>query len=97
MPENRTHYKELRIHNNHGTLILKDVTITKEPRCYSPGHEFMAQIATGTVAGGGQTSRLFHATHFKPYPVGERMSYEIARRRIDEHEGIAHVDVCYCG
>ena len=63
--------KRLTIEHNHGELILRDAeTFTRDGYGY----------AAGIVEGGGQTSRLFHATTYRAFHVGERMEWIIGSR-----------------
>lgn len=87
---NRT-LQQLTICHNHGRYVIKDVELIPQDRegCFT---------ARGTVVSGGQTSRLFHATSFRPEPVGEVREYDIWSRRIHANgDGTHYVDICTCG
>lgn len=84
---------QLTICHNHGQYVIKDVELIPQ----GPGREHCF-TARGTVVSGGQTSRLFHATSFRPEPVGEVREYDIWNRRIhDNRDGTHYVDICTCG
>lgn len=82
----------LTIQHNHGSYVLKNVELIPQ----GPGREDCF-TARGTVVGGGQTSRLFHATSFRPEPVGEIREYDIWNRRIRGGDDMYYVDICTCG
>lgn len=62
-------YPLLTVRHNHGYMKLRDATVDDG-------------VARGTIIGGGETSRLFHATLHRPYKVGEPGSYPIYSRNI---------------
>lgn len=83
----------LRISDNYGSLVMRDVTITESEYRGNPYYE-----AIGTVVSGGITNRLFHATHTKPYPVGETFKYELyGRYPVQLSDGTWFVDCHTCG
>ena len=63
--------KQLTIEHNHGVVILQDAVLLKEANGY--------QYARGICIGGGETSRLFSATSYKPFHTGIEMQYPCHR------------------
>lgn len=95
-------YPELTIKHNHGTLVLADALVEERApyKDSATGKEYPQRFAVGTVVGGGRTSRLFHATSYKPFPVGERMEWPLYGRTIypvHDKAGSYTVDCCFCG
>jgi hypothetical protein len=81
--------KRLTIEHNHGVLILRDAeTFTRDGYGY----------AAGIVEGGGQTSRLFHATSYTPFPVGVRKEWIIGSSKPRERKPDDwYVSAVFCG
>lgn len=65
MTQQQKFFPRLTIEHNHGTLILADAFLDDRG------------LVTGTVLGGGEMSRLFHATSYRLFPVGQQMSYPL--------------------
>jgi hypothetical protein len=94
----KTHYDRLEIEHNHGHLVLLDVTIR-------PNGEYQGaaqHLAEGTVESGGQMSRLFMASNYRAFPVGERMTWQLfgyaSAGRIQEGaDGVARLSMVTCG
>lgn len=86
--------KQLTIEHNHGHLTLADVTVTEVESC---GYKF--KNARGTVVDGGVTNRLFHATSYTPYPVGQPMDRAIygTPRCVDEAKDHWYISQVFCG
>lgn len=62
-------YPHLTIIHNHGAMVLRNAQIDDEG------------VARGECIGGGVTSRLFHATSTRPYPVGQQLTYQLWGRK----------------
>lgn len=69
-------WSKLVVHHNHGDLVLQDATefITEE------GYRYVK----GICIGGGQTSRLFHATSYQPFKTGIEMTWCIGSSQVWE-------------
>lgn len=95
-------YPRLRITHNHGFMLLANATL-------DPASGYV----TGTCLAGGETSRLFHATSTRQYPVGEQNRWPLYGRE-PRHEmsrgfgqdgkwhetptpGNFYIDCCFCG
>jgi hypothetical protein len=82
--------KQLTIEHNHGVVILKDAYLVEEKG---------TQYAKGICIGGGSTSRLFHATSYRPFDTGVEMLYPCHRTPWCSDEALDQwqVSVVLCG
>lgn len=101
-----TQFESLLIIHNHGSLLLRDVTLEAYQRddfgyCeHRRGVHFRTwHTATGTVVRGSTTSRLFHATSTKHDTPGEIKTVDLYGRadRIHYRGEQATIDMCFCG
>lgn len=78
----------VRVEHNHGILELINARTY-----YKNGYRYIE----GTVVGGGQTSRLFHATSYKAFDVLKRLSWCIGSSRLVKSEpGRYYVSAVFC-
>ena len=89
------------IKHNHGQLILSDVSLVpydfSETICGNK-RRYTGFDAVGTILGGGETSRLFHATSTHKYPVGQQKTYRLfGRTPHDLGNDNWFVDCSFCG
>lgn len=82
--------KQLTIEHNHGVVVLKDAEIVDDNGW---------KVAKGICIGGGETSRLFSATVYKPFPTGVEMTYPCHRAPYCTDEALDHwcASVVTCG
>lgn len=101
-------FTKLTIRHNHGELVLQNARIeVREEPVYGitewhgygdTGRKMKVRYAVGKVAGGGSTSRLFNATAYTPFPVGEEKEWPVyGRKALFEKDGEYNIDVCFCG
>ena len=82
MRDKTRHYDVLQYSWNNDRGVLTDVTYVpytdEEIRDLNRDPATIGELGriTGTVHSGGQSSRLFHATAFRAWPVGELKSFD---------------------
>ena len=64
--------ERITVEHNHGDLVLKDAELVP----YQSGSYTWHRVE-GTVVSGGAISRLGQFSKFRPFPVGERMSWDL--------------------
>ena len=93
--------EKLIIQHNHGQLILGDVSLVPYEESETIGYQkrtYKGFDAIGTILGGGETSRLFHATSTTKYPVGQQKTYRLWGRTPSANgDGSWFVDCSFCG
>lgn len=92
------HLNALIVRHNHGSVTLENVTVEPyETRTYN-GRPVTWHRATGTVASGHSTNRLFSATSTTYEVPGTVQTIDLWGKSIDfwDH-GRATVDLTFCG
>jgi len=93
---------DLTIYHNHGNMKLRNAILVEYEIEYRDNDGRMkkgvGRQAFGIIVGGGETSRLFHATSSKAYKVGDVGTWDLYAHKVrDEGAGNYSVDVCFCG
>jgi hypothetical protein len=90
--------ENLIVQDNFGSTHLKDVTVDEYAGVGYRNYKFVGHRVTGTIIGGGVTSRLFHATSFRPHPIGKVVTLDVYSHQIFKtSEGHYQVDTSTCG
>lgn len=94
-------YDKFQVNDNYGATILENVVLEETERFDCDGKMYLGNHVTGTVVGGGITSRLFSTTHYQPHKTGMRKAIDIYDRHINPpsvHGYAWHsVNVATCG
>ena len=106
MRDKKRHYPVLHYSWNNDNGVLIDVVYTPytddQIRDLNRKPEEVGELGriVGTVRSGGQTSRLFHASATRPWPVGELMTFDwfTADRDVRKSlDGTFSYTRCTCG